>query len=75
MQQPFIINFQFSGLCQSTIGRSLFPFSNLKMCAASQLAPAHDINWQAAQAFATQDMIQCLEADELFMSTMHMRGQ
>jgi hypothetical protein len=36
------------------------------MSALSQLAAADVIDWQAVEAFATQHMILCLQADELF---------
>jgi hypothetical protein len=45
------------------------------MCASPQLALEHDIDWQAVEAFATQDMIQCLHAGEFFISTISMRDQ
>jgi hypothetical protein len=48
---------------------------HFKMCAASQLAGAEDIEWEAAEAFATQKMIQCLQSDELSMSAQHMHDQ
>jgi hypothetical protein len=48
---------------------------HLQMCEASQLAPALDIDWEVIEAFATQEIIQCLQCDELFMSAQHMRDQ
>jgi hypothetical protein len=45
------------------------------MCAALQLARAHDIDWEAVDPFATQEIIQCLQSDELFMSAQHMRDE
>jgi hypothetical protein len=45
------------------------------MSATPQFAPVHDFDWQAVEAFATQDIIQCPQPDELFMSAMQMRGQ
>jgi hypothetical protein len=37
--------------------------------------PADDIDWEAVEAFATQEIIQCLQSDELFLSAQHMRDQ
>jgi hypothetical protein len=45
------------------------------MSTVSQLAPVHDIDWEAVGAFATQEIIQCLQSDELFMSAQHMRDR
>jgi hypothetical protein len=52
----------------------LFSFL-FQMCTASQLAAAHDIDWEAVEVSATQEIIQCLQSDGLFMSAQIMRGQ
>jgi hypothetical protein len=50
-------------------------YFHFQMYAPSQLAPAHDIDWEAVEAFATQEIIRCLQSDKLFMSAQHMRDQ
>jgi transposase len=40
----------------------------------AHLARAYDIDWQAIQAFTTQDMIQCLQGDKPYLSAVEMRG-
>jgi hypothetical protein len=51
-----------------------WPFSiSISKCEQHQLARAHDIDWEAVEHFATQEIIQCLQFGELFMSTQHMR--
>jgi hypothetical protein len=50
-------------------------YFHFQMCAVSQLALAHNIDWEAAEAFATQEIIHCVQSDELFMSAQHMRDQ
>jgi hypothetical protein len=45
------------------------------MCAASRLASAHEIDWEAVEAFAVQEIVQCLQSDKLFMSAQHTSDQ
>jgi hypothetical protein len=72
MQRRFIINLKFSEFFRPQVAVSYLHFH---MCATPQIGPGRDSDWQAAGAFATQDMIQCLQAEELFVSAMHLRDQ
>jgi hypothetical protein len=46
---------------------------HFQIYAALQLAPAHEVDREAVEAFATKEIIQCLQSDELSMSAQYMR--
>jgi hypothetical protein len=61
-------------LCFFDTNLAVFHF-HFQMCAALQLARAHDIDREAVEPFATQEISQSFQSDELSVSAQHMPAQ